>query len=86
MWFEKNNTIYISLPGVPYEMKGIMQEHVFPKLLSKMVRGETVVVNKTIRTHGMGESFLAEIIKSWEDKLERNNIEIGLFTFSPGGM
>ena len=58
MWFEKNNIIYISLPGVPYEMKGIMQEHVFPKLLSKM-GGETVVVNKTIRTHGMGESFFS---------------------------
>ena len=82
MWFEKNNIIYISLPGVPYEMKGIMQEHVFPKLLSKM-GGETVVVNKTIRTHGMGESFLAEIIKSWEDKLERNNIKLAYLP-SPG--
>lgn len=82
MWFEKNNIIYISLPGVPYEMKGIMQEHVFPKLLSKM-GGETVVVNKTIRTHGMGESFLAEIIKSWEDKLESNNIKLAYLP-SPG--
>ena len=35
MWFEKENVIYISLPGVPYEMKGIMQEHVFSKLLSR---------------------------------------------------
>ena len=82
MWFEKNNIIYISLPGVPYEMKGIMQEQVFPKLLSKM-GGETVVVNKTIRTHGMGESFLAEIIKSWEDKLESNNIKLAYLP-SPG--
>ncbi len=82
MWFEKNNIIYISLPGVPYEMKGIMQEHVFPKLLSKM-GGETVLVNKTIRTHGMGESFLAEIIKSWEDKLESNNIKLAYLP-SPG--
>lgn len=82
MWFEKDNIIYISLPGVPYEMKGIMQEHVFPKLLSK-IGGETVVVNKTIRTHGMGESFLAEIIKSWEDKLEINNIKLAYLP-SPG--
>lgn len=82
MWFEKNNIIYISLPGVPYEMKGIMQEQVFPKLLSKM-GGETAVVNKTIRTHGMGESFLAEIIKSWEDKLESNNIKLAYLP-SPG--
>ena len=82
MWFEKDNIIYISLPGVPYEMKGIMQEHVFPKLLTKM-GGETVVVNKTIRTHGIGESFLAEIIKSWEDKLEINNIKLAYLP-SPG--
>lgn len=82
MWFEKNNIIYISLPGVPYEMKGIMQEHVFPKLLSK-IGGETVVVNKTIRTHGMGESFLAEIIKSWEDNLGSDNIKLAYLP-SPG--
>ena len=55
-------------------MKGIMEEHVIPKLLSKM-GGETVV-NKTIRTHGMGESFLAEIIKSWEENLESKNIKL----------
>ena len=82
MWFEKNNIIYISLPGVPYEMKGIMKEHVIPKLLSKM-GGETVLVNKTIRTHGMGESFLAEIIKSWEDNLGSDNINLAYLP-SPG--
>lgn len=82
MWFEKNNIIYISLPGVPYEMKGIMKEHVIPKLLSKM-GGETVLVNKTIRTHGMGESFLAEIIKSWEDNLGSDNIKLAYLP-SPG--
>ena len=82
MWFEKNNIIYISLPGVPYEMKGIMKEHVIPKLLSKM-GGETVLVNKTIRTHGMGESFLAEIIKSWEDNLSNDNIKLAYLP-SPG--
>ena len=81
MWFEKNKIIYISLPGVPYEMKGIMEEHVIPKLLSKM-GGETVV-NKTIRTHGMGESFLAEIIKSWEENLESKNIKLAYLP-SPG--
>ena len=82
MWFEKDNVVYISLPGVPYEMKGIMQEHVFPKLLSKM-GGETMVVNRTVRTHGMGESFLAEIIKSWEEKLENDNIKLAYLP-SPG--
>ena len=63
IYMNEENKIYISLPGVPYEMKGIMQEYVFPKLLSK-IGGEKLVLNKTIRTHGMGESFLAEIIKS----------------------
>ena len=38
MWFEKNGVIFISLPGVPYEMKGIMKEHVFTKLLA--LKGE----------------------------------------------
>jgi nicotinamide-nucleotide amidase len=82
MWFEKDDVIYISLPGVPYEMKGIMQEHVFPKLLSKM-GGKTVVMSKTIRTHGMGESFLAEIIKLWEDNLVSDNIKLAYLP-SPG--
>ena len=82
MWFEKEDVIYISLPGVPYEMKGIMQEHVFSKLLSK-IGGKKVVLNKTIRTHGMGESFLAEIIKSWEEYLDDNNIKLAYLP-SPG--
>ena len=82
MWFEKENKIYISLPGVPYEMKGIMQEYVFPKLLSK-IGGEKLVLNKTIRTHGMGESFLAEIIKSWEDDLVQSEIKLAYLP-SPG--
>ena len=82
MWFEKDQTVYISLPGVPYEMKGIMKEHVFPQLLIKM-GGKSVVVNKTIRTHGMGESFLSEVIRSWEEYLENNNIKLAYLP-SPG--
>ena len=42
-----------------------------------------MVVNKTIRTHGMGESFLAEIIRSWEEYLENNNIKLAYLP-SPG--
>lgn len=82
MWFEKNGVIFISLPGVPYEMKGIMNDHVFTKLLA--LKGEgSVVINRTVRTHGMGESFLAEVIKSWENNLLKDDLKLAYLP-SPG--
>lgn len=82
MWFEKKGVVFISLPGVPYEMKGIMNDHVFSKLL--VLKGnENIIISKTIRTHGMGESFLAEVIKSWEKKLSNENIKLAYLP-SPG--
>jgi nicotinamide-nucleotide amidase len=82
MWFEKNGVIFISLPGVPYEMKGIMNDHVFTKLLA--LKGEgSVVINRTVRTHGMGESFLAEVIKSWENDLLKDDLKLAYLP-SPG--
>ena len=82
MWFEKNGVIFISLPGVPYEMKGIMNDHVFSKLL--VLKGEgSVVINRTVRTHGMGESFLAEVIKSWENNLLKDDLKLAYLP-SPG--
>ena len=82
MWFEKDEKIFISLPGVPYEMKGIITEIVIPKLL-KRSNDDRVLVHKTIRTHGMGESFLAEVIKNWEDKLSHDDIKLAYLP-SPG--
>jgi len=82
MWFEKKGVVFISLPGVPYEMKGIMNDHVFSKLLA-LKGDENIIINKTIRTHGMGESFLAEVIKSWEKKLANENIKLAYLP-SPG--
>ena len=82
MWFEKNNTIYVSLPGVPYEMKGLINECVIPKLLSRN-KDENTLVHRTVRTHGMGESFLAEIIKDWEDNLSADKIKLAYLP-SPG--
>ena len=82
MWFEKNNTIYVSLPGVPYEMKGLINECVIPKLLSRN-KDENTLVHRTVRTHGMGESFLAEIIKDWEDNLSSDEIKLAYLP-SPG--
>ncbi|MFH1119380.1 MAG: competence/damage-inducible protein A [Bacteroidota bacterium] len=66
MWFEENGKIYASMPGVPFEMKGIMTTHILPRLqkLSK-----TIIVHRTILTHGVGESFLAAKIESWETAL-----------------
>lgn len=66
MWFEKNECIYISMPGVPFEMKAIMEQEIIPQLLNKLNR---VIIHRTILTEGVGESFLASIIEPWEDSL-----------------
>lgn len=67
MWFEKNGIIYISLPGVPNEMKGIMEESVIPKLSSELEL--PAVVHCTLLTSGIGESALAETIRDFEYNL-----------------
>lgn len=67
MWMEKENTVFISLPGVPFEMKYLIENTVVPKLISKFDR--PYIVHKTILTYGVGESLLAERIESWEDQL-----------------
>lgn len=67
MWFEKDSTILISLPGVPYEMKGIMQDHVFPEIQSRVE--VPYIVHKTIMTQGVPESYLAATIRHWEAEL-----------------
>ena len=67
MWFEKNQTVFVSMPGVPYEMKGIMTEHVFPRIIERF-RTPTIL-HRTVLTMGMGESWLAEHISGWEDAL-----------------
>ena len=64
MLFEKNGVCYISLPGVPHEMKWLMQEKVLPMLSEKFSGG--VVVHRTLLTAGLGESFLAEMIQDIE--------------------
>lgn len=66
MWFEKEGCIYISMPGVPFEMKAIMEQGVIPQLQDKQ---HQVIIHRTILTEGVGESMLASIIESWEDAL-----------------
>jgi nicotinamide-nucleotide amidase len=67
MWMKKNQTVYISLPGVPYEMKYILENQIIPKLVAEYDR--PYIVHKTIMTYGQGESLVAERIEDWENKL-----------------
>lgn len=67
MWFEKNNTIMISLPGVPDEMKRILSEEVLGRLSQRFKQAP--VIHRTLLVTGMGESYLAEAIKDIEDAL-----------------
>ena len=67
MWLEKNKTVFISLPGVPYEMKYLMENEVLPRLQERFQR--PFIIHKTILTYGLGESAIAQKIESWEDKL-----------------
>lgn len=67
MWFEKNGKVYVSLPGVPHEMKGLMADTVLPKLQQAFEM--PAIVSKTMVTYGMGESMLAERIKDFEENL-----------------
>ncbi|CAL2105618.1 CinA-like protein [Tenacibaculum sp. 190524A02b] len=67
MWFEENNTVFVSLPGVPYEMKGLMKYEVLPKLQEKFKL--PFIIHKTILTVGTGESVIAERIAVWENNL-----------------
>jgi nicotinamide-nucleotide amidase len=67
MLFEKNKKYYFSLPGVPYEMKGLMTDEVIPRLKESVEL--PAVVHKTIFTAGQGESYIAETIKDVETSL-----------------
>jgi len=67
MWFEKEGVVYVSLPGVPYEMKSLMQFEILPRLQARFVLN--IIQHKIVKTIGIGESFLAEKIAAWEDAL-----------------
>jgi len=67
MWMKKENTVYISLPGVPYEMKYIVENGIIPKIVKEYQR--PYIIHKTILTYGQGESLVAERIEDWENNL-----------------
>jgi nicotinamide-nucleotide amidase len=81
MWFEKNGKIVISLPGVPYEMKGIMSEEVFPRMKERFQLNS--MYHKTILTQGIGESFLAEQLTEWENRVRAEGFGLAYLP-SPG--
>ncbi|MFK5878577.1 MAG: competence/damage-inducible protein A [Flavobacteriaceae bacterium] len=67
MWFEENQKVVVSLPGVPNEMKGLIKEQVLPRIQKKYTL--PFIIHKTVLTYGMGESMVAEKIEDWEDSL-----------------
>jgi nicotinamide-nucleotide amidase len=70
MWFEKNGKIFVSMPGVPHEMKGMMVNYVIPELQDRLKLPP--IVHRTLVTAGIGESFLAERISEFESTLPSN--------------
>lgn len=81
MLFKKNDCVFVSMPGVPYEMKHIMETGVLNYLKTNDFVG--AIYNETIRTIGIGESFLAEIIGEWETRLRDNGLKLAYLP-SPG--
>ena len=67
MWMEKEGKVYISMPGVPYEMKKLMENEVIPKLREKFHR--PFIYHKTLITRGQGESTIANRLINWEENL-----------------
>ena len=67
MWFEKDGKIYVSLPGVPHEMKGLMINEVLPRIPKYFEL--PFIIHRTAFTMGTGESMIAEKIKDFETGL-----------------
>lgn len=67
MWFEQKGCYWMSMPGVPHEMKKLVKDFVLPKL--SQVFDLPVIYHKLIKTAGIGESWLADLIKDWENAL-----------------
>lgn len=70
MWFEAKDVVVVSLPGVPYEMKDLMQKSVLPALQEKFETPS--IYHKTILTYGLGESVIADRIAEWEAQLPKS--------------
>ena len=67
MWMEKDGTIFVSMPGVPHEMKGLIEYEVIPRLKERYEL--PFILHKTLLTYGLGESVIAERIEAFENEL-----------------
>lgn len=92
MWFETQlekpegqggagKRVFVSMPGVPYEMKAIMESGVLPRLKERFL--PPTIVHRTVLTTGLGESMLAKRIEPWEDSLAQEDIKLAYLP-SPG--
>lgn len=70
MWFDDKSRVVISLPGVPFEMKALVNDHVLPALQSHFTLPH--IYHKTLITYGLGESVIAERIQEWENNLPKD--------------
>jgi nicotinamide-nucleotide amidase len=70
MWFERDGKYFVSMPGVPFEMKAMLINHVLPRFAKHT--SAHFILHKTILTHGVGESLLAKKIEQWENDLPDN--------------
>ncbi|HSZ24755.1 MAG TPA: competence/damage-inducible protein A [Cytophagaceae bacterium] len=70
MWFEKKDKVFISMPGVPFEMKELMTLQVIPKLKEHFQT--PVILHQIVKTIGIGESNLADLLKDWEAQLPQS--------------
>ncbi|MGL4597682.1 MAG: competence/damage-inducible protein A [Bacteroidia bacterium] len=74
MWFEQDGKVFVSMPGVPFEMMSMMEQGVLPLLRERFKL--PFIYHKTILTQGVGESMLAEKIEAWEASLEALGIKL----------
>ncbi|MDD4144024.1 MAG: competence/damage-inducible protein A [Prolixibacteraceae bacterium] len=70
MWFKKGNKIFVSVPGVPFEMKYLVEFEILPRL--RDLKAGKAIYHKTINTQGLPESILAQLIEQWENSLPEN--------------
>lgn len=67
MWMEQDDTVFIAMPGVPYEMKALVENEVIPRVRERFKR--PFILHKTLQTYGRGESEIADTIEDWEEHL-----------------
>jgi nicotinamide-nucleotide amidase len=70
MWFERDGKVFISMPGVPFEMKAMMQQEILPRIQKQFIT--PVIFHKVVKIVGIGESYLSEKITDWEKNLPAN--------------